>query len=130
MFIFLPFGALLTILTSNRHVLGVILVAHIPASIFYGVLGGGIIGSSVAAYGLTAATLVRAIGLGMQNASMDWLQVVLVGILTPFSVALFLVALLSGPSGIAHFGHFFGFLLGAGYEAIFVLSGRTGTETL
>jgi membrane associated rhomboid family serine protease len=122
MFLLVPFGVVLTGLTSNRHVLAVILVAHLSSSVLYGGLAGGIIGSSVAAYGIAAATLVRTIGLGMQNASMEWLQTILAGILTPFLTTLLVVAILTPPDGIAHLGHFYGFLFGAGLEAVFVVA--------
>jgi membrane associated rhomboid family serine protease len=115
-----PFGIVLTLLTNNRHVLGIILVSHLLSAMLYGVVSGPVIGSSGAVFGLTAATLVRSIGEGLQNASVETLQTVIYGMLAPFLTVLLVVAIFNIPPGIAHFGHFFGFLFGAAYEAIVV----------
>lgn len=91
MLVFVPFGVVLTALTSDRHVLGLIVLTHLPASILYAAFGGGIVGSSIAAMGIAAATLVRAIGEGMQDVSMEWLRAILLGILTAFLLVLLIV---------------------------------------
>jgi membrane associated rhomboid family serine protease len=117
-----PLGIVLTLLSNNRHVLGLILVSHVPAAMVYGFVAGPIVGSSGVAFGIAAAALVRSTGVGLQNASMETLQATILGLLTPLVAGLLVVAIFNVPPGVAHFGHFFSFLFGAGYEAIVVLS--------
>jgi membrane associated rhomboid family serine protease len=117
-----PFGIVLTLLSTNRHVLAVILVSHIPAAMVYGFVAGPVVGSSGVAFGVAAATLVRSIGVGLQNSSMETLQTTVLGLLTPFVACLLVVAIFNIPPGIAHFGHFFSFLFGAGCESAVVLT--------
>lgn len=124
-----PFGIVLTLLSNNRHVLAVILVSHVPAAMVYGLVGGTVVGSSGVAFGIAAATLVRSVGAGLQDASVETLQTTILGLLTPFVASLLVVAVFDVPPGIAHFGHVFGFVFGAGYESAVVLAGhRDDTE--
>jgi membrane associated rhomboid family serine protease len=130
MLVFVPFGVVLTALTSDRHVFALVVLTHLPASAVYAAVGGGIVGSSIAAMGVASATLVRTVGEGMQDTSMEWLQAVLLGILAPFLLALFVVAVVGVPSGVAHVGHFLGFLFGAAYEATLVLTEHSHAAVL
>ena len=118
-----PFGILLTLLTRDEHVLVVVIVSQLLGSLLYvATMGGWGVGSSLALSAVFAATLVRAIGIGMQNASAAWLQTIVGGTLVPFNMTLFVVVLFSGPDDIAHFAHFYGFLLGGAIEAIYVFA--------
>ncbi len=124
LYAFLPFGVLLTLLTDNRHVLAVVLVSHGVPALVLGLMGWLGVGSSIAAFGVLSATLVRAVGLGMQNQSDETFQAVALGLLTPFLATLFLLALFNVPADINHAGHFLGFLCGASYELVVVSNER------
>jgi membrane associated rhomboid family serine protease len=126
LYAFVPFGVVLTLLTDNRHVLGVIVVAHGVPAVLLGWLGWLGVGSSIAAFGVLAATLVRSVGLAMQEESDATFGVMVVGLLAPFLATLWLLVLIGVPSEISHTGHFLGFLCGAGYESAAILRERTG----
>jgi membrane associated rhomboid family serine protease len=136
MWLLLPFGAVLTVLTSNRHVLGVVLVSHGLSNLVWVATTAGVaVGTSGAAFGVVAATLVRATGYAFQNASTESLQTALAGMVVPFLGGFFLVVVLAGPSRIAHLAHFFAFLFGGAMETMYVLTdrddeGSTGRRTL
>jgi membrane associated rhomboid family serine protease len=117
-----PLGIVLTLLSNNRHVLALMFVAHVPSAMVYGFVAGPVVGSSGVAFGIAAAALVRSIGVGLQNFSMETLQTTILGLLTPFVAGLLVVAIFNVPPGVAHFGHFFSFLFGAGYESAVVLT--------
>jgi membrane associated rhomboid family serine protease len=116
----LPFGVVLTLLSSNRHVLWVAIVSHALASAVGMAIGQLGVGTSTAVLAVAGATLVRATGYAMQNASMDSLQTVIAGVLVPFLAAFFLIMVFAGPSPIGHFAHFLGFLFGGAIEAMYV----------
>ncbi|MFB6179483.1 MAG: rhomboid family intramembrane serine protease [Halorientalis sp.] len=120
----IPFGIVLTWLTSNRHVFGVVVVSHLLASVVGLLLGRFGIGMSVAVFALIAATLVRSVGAAFQNASMESLQAAIMGVLVPLVGALFFLALVGWHSRIGHFLHFLGFLFGGAIEAMFVFGGH------
>jgi|GEM_PF-5112766 len=110
MFMFVCFGGALTVLTSNRHVLGVVLAAHVPASMWLH-LGEGlvVIGSSLALAGVIAATTVRAvaIALGAVDRS-DPIDTVLGGTFALAVLAVFGFLSLSGLYYLRIFDHHFG----------------------
>jgi len=117
-----PFGVVLTLFTSNRHVLLVMVVPHVLGNILRVVVAPAFAyGASGAAFALVAATLVRSAGYAMDNASTESLGTVLVGLLTPFLLFFLLIAIVAGASPIAHFIHFFAFLFGGATEAMYVL---------
>lgn len=121
----IPFGVVLTLLTSNRHVLGVVLVSHGVPALFLGWFGWLGVGSSIAAFGTLSATLVHSVGLAMQNESDATFQAVAFGLLAPFIATLFLLVVVGVPPDINHLGHLLGFICGAGYEFVAVLGDRT-----
>jgi membrane associated rhomboid family serine protease len=122
---FVPVGVLLTYLTSNRHVLGVVLMSQFLAVFVYGIgMWSVVYGSSPAAFGLWGATVVGLAGLAGQNHSSTGLGVLLLGIMVPFGGVLLLISVSDAGSGIAHFTHLLGFVFGGAYEAIYVFSER------
>jgi len=120
---FVSVGVLLTYLTNNRHVLGVILVSQVLAAFVYGIgIGQLVYGSSTATFGLWGATVVRTVGIGKQEGSSETFQVALLGLFVVFGGALLLVSIVGASSGIAHFAHLLGFVFGGAYESMYVLS--------
>ncbi|MDZ7689019.1 MAG: rhomboid family intramembrane serine protease [Halobacteriales archaeon] len=120
MLFFLPFGLVLTWLTTNRHVLLVMLVSHLLASVSVVVafltLGVAMfgVGSSLAVFGIMGATVVAAAGAlrdrrGMSNSVVGY--------------ALVLVTVFYFLNVFVHLGHAFGLLFGALVESAYVLSG-------
>lgn len=129
MTLIVPFGVVLTLLTSNRHVLLVMVVPHALGNLLrVAVAPAFAYGASGAAFALVAATLVRSTGYAMDTASRESLGTALVGLLTPFLFGFLLVAVLAGVSPTAHFVHFFAFLFGAAIESLYVLSERSDDE--
>lgn len=127
--IFVPFGVILTWYTSNRHVLGVAVTAHILASIIAAASGQIGVGSSSMALAVAAATLIRATGHAFSGASAESLQAMLAGVFAPLVVGfLLLVIFLGGAGTVAHVHHFFGFLYGGAIEAMYVLGNRESEE--
>lgn len=123
--LWIPFGVVLTWLTSNRHLLVVALTAHVLASFVSFAIGQVGVGLSVAVFGIAAATLVRSVAWAFTDSSMETLQAGLVGVFAPLAVGFLLVSILAGGNTpIAHFGHFFGFLFGGAIEAIYVVSDK------
>lgn len=119
----IPFGILLTWLTSNRHVFVVVASAQLLANVLSGVAGQFVFGASGIVLALMAATLVRSIGFAMQDAAAEMVQAVVGGVLSVAALALFMVFLGSGGTGwIAHFHHFLGFTFGGAIEAIYLFS--------
>lgn len=125
MLLFIPFAVVLTLLTNNRHVLGVIVVSHVLAAVVWvaTTLSPGI-GTSGATFGVVAATLVRSSSYALENASRESLQAIVAGLLAPFLAGLFVITLVAGQSHVAHFAHFLAFLFGGAMEAMYVFSGH------
>lgn len=125
MTIIVPVGIVLTYLTSNRHVLGVVFISHIPAVFVVGLtlhrLG---IGASAAGYGLLAATMVRGTDIAAQRYSSRVLWMLLLFLMVPFVVAILYLGVTYTSTDVGHFAHLFGFVFGGAYEAIYVFSER------
>lgn len=118
-----PVGITLTLLTSNRHVLLIIVTSDFLAAFVGFAVGQVGFGFSGAAFGAMAALLVRSVGVALQNTSTDALQIGVAGLLLPASAGFFMIALLAGGGpDIAHFSHFFAFFFGGSAEAIYVFS--------
>ena len=126
--LWLPFGVVLTWLTSNRHVFGVAVVSHVLTSMVGLAIHRFGIGMSIAVFAVIAATLVRSTGYAFQNASMESLQTALAGLLVPVLGGLFLIVLVAGNTRVGHFAHFLGFLFGGAIEAMFVFTGHETDE--
>lgn len=120
-----PLGVLLTVLTSDRHVLLVVLTSHVLASVVTTAtqLGFGI-GTSAAVMAVAAAALVRLVGESFEGVSAAALQSAVVGMLAPFLVALYVLVVLLGGGPVGHLAHFLGFLFGGAIEAMYVFDER------
>lgn len=128
-----PFGVILTWYTSDRHVLGLALTAHILANIIAAASGQIGAGASSMALAVVAATLVRATGHALEGAPTETLQTAITGVFGPLVVGFLLIVVVVGGAGdIAHVHHFFGFLYGGAIEAMYVLgaseSGDSGRD--
>jgi len=120
--LWLPFGILLTWLTSNRHVLWLAVTVNFLAVVTGIVVQGPVVGISHVVLGVGAATMVRSTGYAFQDASTEGLQTIIAGLMIPLAMGLLLVMILAGPRWIADFSHFLGFLFGGAIEAIYVFS--------
>ena len=130
MSIIVPVGIVLTWLTSNRHVLGAVLLSHMPAVFVVGLTLHQVgIGASAAAYGLLAATLVRGTQVAAQRQSSRTLWVLLLLLMVPFTLAILYVGVTRTSTDVGHFAHLFGFVFGGAYEAIYVFSEREQERT-
>jgi len=126
--LWIPFAIVFTLLTSDRHLLGLAVTVNVLTVITGLAVGEYGVGLSSVVFGVIAATLVRSVGIAMQDASMETLQTMLVVVFTPAMVGFFLLAIVNpgaaGLSNVAHFSHLFGFLFGGAIEAIYVLEGH------
>jgi len=121
--LWIPLGAVLTWLTSNRHVLGLAVTAQVLATVVSLAIGQFGVGLSAVVLAVGAATLVKATGVAMGDASATAVQITVAGVFAPALVGFLLVAILAGPATeIGHFAHFFGFLYGGAIEAMYVFS--------
>lgn len=125
----LPIGVVFTLLTSNRHVLLVAVVAHVSTQIVSSGLLRFVSGLSVVVFAVLTATLVRSIGVAFQNYPMETLQNALAVLLIPVLTGVFLVVIVVGPSWVGHLEHFFGALFGAAIESMYVLRDHESTTT-
>jgi membrane associated rhomboid family serine protease len=116
-----PFGVLLTWLTSNRHVLVLVVATNTMANVVSGAAGQLGVGASSVAFGIMVAVLVRSTGYALQNASEETLQGG-VAVLYGFAVVAFLLILLGfgGRGNIGHLHHAMGVLFAGGIEALYV----------
>lgn len=125
MLFFVPLGILLTWLTSNRHVLLVIVATVVPTNFVAGAAGQFGFGASTAVFGLFAAVLVRSAGYAFQDASANTLQDVVATLLILGGTAFFAVFILAGGrTEIGHFAHFLGFLFGGAVESLYIFHGH------
>jgi len=127
--LWIPIAILFTWLTSNRHLLVVIIGAHISANVVSAAVGSFVFGLSGVVFAVCAALVARATAITVQNQPSDVQQVAVSSALIVFGGGFFFVFLLIGhQDGIAHFGHFLGFLFGGAIEAIYVFSDRDEPE--
>lgn len=124
-----PFGIVFTLLTSNRHVLVVVVFAQFLSNIISGIVGQFVFGASGVMLALIAASLVRSTGYAMQDAQPESVQTIVGTLLSLAALALFVIFLgAGGSSWIAHFHHFLGFLFGGAIESIYLFSGLDDDE--
>lgn len=126
MYLWIPFGILLTLFTSNRHLLLLAFAVNFMTTILALFIEGLGLGMSHVVFGVMAATLVRSVGLGLRNGSQELLQI---GIAVPLAfgvVGFFVVLIFAGPRWIADLYHLLGFLFGGAIEAMYVLEAHDG----
>lgn len=117
MYFFVPAGIALTYMTNNRNVLGVVVVSHVAAVLLSGIsLGLVFAGTIASAYGLLAATMVRATKIGTEKYSEKTQQGGPIGV---FFVAVFglLMLVTTSSDGTHYMPILFGFILGGAFEA-------------
>lgn len=120
-----PLGVVLTLLTNNRHVFGIVATAHVLVSALRVVLSPTVtVGAGGAMFAVVAAVLIRSIGFVMRNRSKEAIQLAIAGVFGPAIIVFLFVAVLDEASRTAHFIHFFGFLFGGTVETAFVLFGH------
>nr|WP_255455277.1 rhomboid family intramembrane serine protease [Natrialba sp. INN-245] len=125
MLLWMPFAILLTWMTSNRHVLGLVVGTNVLTSLVLAIGGMAVWGLSGAVFAVVAATLVRATGYAMRGVSRDTLIAALVGVLFPTTFALLAIMVLAGrQTHISHVGHLLGFAFAGVIETVFVVAGR------
>ena len=121
MYFFVPAGILLTYLTSNRKVLYVVLVSHLPTAAFSATIGLATVGGGAAAYGLLAALLVRATWFSAEDYSGAVRVASSVGVVVLAGIALVSLVLAAGGSQMTYVIPVSGFILGGTFESLRVL---------
>lgn len=126
MWLWIPFGTLLTWYTSNRHLLGFAFAVNLMTTVIALFIEGLGLGMSHVVFGVIAATLVQSVGLGLRNGSMELLQI---GLTVPLAfgvVGFFVVMVFAGPRWIADLYHLLGFVFGGAIESMYVLAAHEG----
>ena len=126
MWLWVPFGTLVTWFTSNRHVLGFAFAVNLMTVLIALFIEGLGLGMSHVVFGVVAATLVRSVGLGLRNGSQELLQIGITIPLTFGVVGFFVVMVFAGPRWIADLYHLLGFIFGGAIEAMYVLETHEG----
>ena len=126
MYFFVPAGVFLTYMTSNRDVLGVVLVSHVFAVMLGGMsFGLEVYGTSAAAFGLLAAAVVRGTKIGTEDYSATTRKAAPVGIFVIGALGLFMVATASDAMR-QQTPYLIGFALGGSFETVRVLAETRG----
>lgn len=119
-YFFIPAGIVLTYLTGNKEVLGVVVAAHLPAAFIGGIVGAGAIGISAAAYGLLAAMLVHSTWLAGRSYTGAVRVASTIGV---FVVAGFALFISTGGAFSAYSAPVTGFVIGGAFESWRVIRG-------
>lgn len=124
--LWIPFGVALTLLTSNRHVFGVAVGAYALTQVMLIAIVCNGYGMNVVVFAVIAATLFRAVGYLLRNASREVMENALVGLAVPAIMAVFAYEFLTSGSFI---GNTAGFMFGAGIEILWVIHDYGGSTT-
>lgn len=117
MYFFVPAGIALTYITNNKNTLGVMVVSHVAAVLLSGIsLGLVFAGTIASAYGLLAATMVRATKIGCEKYSMKTQQGAPIGVLV-VSVLGLLMLVTTSTDGTQYMPILIGFVFGGSFEA-------------
>lgn len=128
MYFFVPTGVFLTYMTDNKEVVGVILVSHVFAVLLGGMVFGMVVaGTTAAAYGLLAATIIRATKVGTEDYSAVTRRGAPVAVFFISTLGLFMIQIASS-SGFSYTPFMIGFVFGGFFEAIQVLAETSGVS--
>ncbi len=117
MYFFLPAGIALTYMTNNKNVLGVVVVSHVFAVLLSAIaLGLAFAGTLAAAYGLLAATMVRATKFGTEKYSEKTQQGAPMAVLVVAVLGLLMLVTTSADGG-QYLPVLVGFVFGGSFEA-------------
>ena len=90
MVLFLLFGGVLTVLSSDEHVLGIVLASHVPVSILFPILYSAYgVGTSLAVAGMIPATAVRAVAFVTGRVDADPIKAILGGAIAVIALVLY-----------------------------------------
>lgn len=130
MYFFLPAGVLLTYMTTNRSVLGVVVVSHVSTVLLTGLsFDMTFAGTTAAAYGLLAANITRATRIGTEKYSERTQRGAPLGTLVIATLGLFMLTTTSD-FALRYTPLLIGFVFGGAFEASRVLiETRTVTES-
>lgn len=121
MYFLVPAGVLLTYLTSNRKVLYVVLVSHIPTAAFCATIGLTALGAGAAAYGVLAAVLVRTTWFCAEDYSGGVRVASSIAVVALAGTVLVSLVVVSGGSQISYIIPVSGFILGGTFESLRVI---------
>lgn len=121
MYFLVPAGILLTYLTSNKKVLYVITVSHIPTVTLCATIGMDVIGAGAAAYGILAAVLVRTTWFCAEDYSGAIRVISSIAVVAVAGTGLVLLVLASGASQVAYIIPVSGFILGGTFESLRII---------
>lgn len=121
MYFLVPAGVLMTYLTSNREVLYVVVVSHLPTATLCATIGLTSLGAGAAAYGLLAALLVRATWFSAKDYSGSVRVASSIAVVVVAGAVLVTLVVVSGGSQIAYIIPVSGFVLGGTYESLRVI---------
>ena len=130
MYFFVPAGILLTYLTNNRKVFEVVAVSHVSAVLITGfAFDQSMTGTTAAAYGLLAATAVRAayVGASSRRYSQKTQTAAPIGIFALSAVGMLMIGVVSGGL-VQNVPLIVGFVAGGVLECLRVVSKTRGTS--
>jgi len=128
MYFFVPTGVFLTYMTDNKDVVGVILVSHVFAVLLGGMVFGIVVaGTTAAAYGLLAATMVRSTKVGTEDYSAVTRRAAPIGVFFISTLGLFMVQTASS-SGFSYTPFMIGFIFGGSFESVRVFAETSGVS--
>lgn len=136
MVLVVPFGIVLTWLTSNRHVLGLAIATTVGSNAVSICTNEALYGASSLAMAMVAATLIWATGYLMSSASYGALQSAVMGVFISGVLGLLILFGVNGEfllaaggfSWLVHFNHFAAFLFGGAIAAIYLFSERENEQ--
>ncbi len=128
MYFFVPAGIFLTLMTSNKNVLGVVFVSHIFAVMLGGMsFGLEVYGTSAAAFGVLAAAIVRGTKVGTEDYSATTQRGAPIGVFFIATIGLFMIGTVSD-SMLAYTPYLIGFAFGGTFEMVRVVAQTRGIQ--
>ena len=121
MYFLVPAGILLTYLTSNRKVLYVVLVSHLPTAAVCATIDLTALGAGAAAYGILAAVLVRTTWFCAEDYSGALRVASSIAVVALAGAGLVSLVMVSGAPQVAYIIPLSGFVLGGTFESLRVI---------